>query len=386
VGGVTFSPAPDELAPGRTPDAGDHLADPTGPEGPAGPDDPGGGGPKPPWWRRRAVILMAVVVLGVAAVGLHRWTRSGGDRPAAESGDAGVARPPAPATPDATVPEAPPTMVPPVSAQPTTTAVPAPSTTATPPTTVVEHPAPLRGTDYRLDFADDFTGPTPNPAVWVTAPFGNSLPATVSDGRMTLTTNQANEYRWAYIASTGPRSDGEPSYADPRAWQEGYFEARIRYTDNPWSWPAFWLFSMAKTEAWPGEDCSVLDAEWDIMENGTPHGKPARSSYNTTLHRNTSDGTDDGYCGSPDELRKFSRDFTGTDLSDWHVWSAHWDPDTFCTYLDGVEIQCMEPYDSTHQPMHLTFTMQYLGWCEGCPPRPPELEMQVDWVRVWRTP
>jgi hypothetical protein len=364
-------------------DRGDGLEDPDRPDrpdGPRDPDDPDGHGPKRPWWRRRVVILLVLVVLGGSAFGVHRWT-SDGDRP--EAGDARADRPPRPAPTEEPVPEAPPTMVPPVSELPTTTAAPRPTTPAPPPTIAVERPAPISGTDYRLDFADDFDGTTVG-STWVTAPFGGSLPVTVGDGLMTLTANAANDYRWAYIASTGSRRDTEPSYPDAKAWQEGYFETRLRYTDDPWSWPAFWLFSMAKTEAWPREDCSVLDAEWDIMENGTPHGRPANDFYYTTLHRNTSDGTDDGYCGTPDEDRKFSQDFTGTDLSDWHVWGAHWAPGTFCTYLDGVEIQCMEPWDSTAQPMHLIFTMQYLGWCEGCPGRPDELEMQVDWVRVWQ--
>jgi hypothetical protein len=144
---------------------------------------------------------------------------------------------------------------------------------------------------------------------------------------------------------------------------------------------------MAKTEAWPGENCDHLDAEWDIMENGVQNAggtRPASSWYYTALHRNTSDGTDDGYCGQPDEYVGAGRDLTGTDLSTWHVWGGRWTGDELCTYLDGVEIQCMEPYDSTAQPMHLVFTMQYLGQCTGCPSRPPELQLQVDWVRVWQ--
>jgi hypothetical protein len=34
--------------------------------------------------------------------------------------------------------------------------------------------------------------------------------------------------------------------------------------------------------------------------------------------------------------------------------------------------------------MHIVFTMLYLPTCAGCPARPPSLEMQVDWVRVWQ--
>jgi hypothetical protein len=123
------------------------------------------------------------------------------------------------------------------------------------------------------------------------------------------------------------------------------------------------------------------------MENGVENGpgrRPARTWYFTNLHRNTTDNTPDGYCDTPDTERRFSQEFAGTNLADWHTWGARWTSDRLCTYIDDVEIQCMEPHDSTAQPMHLVFTMQYLGRCDGCPPRPAELEMQVDWVRVWQ--
>jgi hypothetical protein len=120
-------------------------------------------------------------------------------------------------------------------------------------------PPPIDGQGYRLVFQDHFEG-TAVKSTWATAPFGSSLPATVADGVLTIETTAANDYQWGYLASTGPRRDTEPSYPDAKAWREGYFEARIRFTDSPWSWPAFWLFSMAKTEAWPGEDCRYLNA------------------------------------------------------------------------------------------------------------------------------
>jgi hypothetical protein len=250
-------------------------------------------------------------------------------------------------------------------------------------------PPPIDGQGYEIVFQDEFNGTALDTSVWATAPFGGSLPGTVADGALTLRTTAANNYNWGHLASTGPRSTSEPNYPGAKAWQEGYFEARIRFTDNPWSWPAFHLFSMAKTEAFPGEDCTRLTAEWDIMENGVPNRdgtKPASSWYFTALHRNTGDGTDDGYCGIPDTQRTVERDFTGTNLSDWHVWAGRWTANQLCTYLDNVEIQCMTPYDTMPQPQHLIFTMQYLQNCGGCPPRPASLEMQVDWVRVWQQP
>lgn len=277
-------------------------------------------------------------------------------------------------------------MIPPATVVPTTP-VPttAPPTPSTPPP--VPRPAPIKDTDHQLVFADDFDAAASG-SIWVTAPFGNSLPATVTDGVLSLKTTAANSHHWGYIASTGPRSESEPNYPQAKAWQRGYFEARVRYTNSPWSWPAFWLFSMAKTEVWPGEDCSKLNAEWDIMENGVENGegrRPAGNWYFTSLHRNTRDGTDDGYCGQPDEERRHGQHMPNTNLADWHTWGALWAEDRMCTYLDGSPIHCTEPWDSTAQPMHLVFTMQYLSQCGACPPRPHELELQVDWVRVWQT-
>jgi hypothetical protein len=254
-------------------------------------------------------------------------------------------------------------------------------------------PAPIAGAGYERAFADEFDGMALDP-LWASAPFGGSLPGEVGDGRLTLRATAANDYVWGHLASTGPRQEAaEPSYPDARAWEQGYFEARVRYTDSPWSWPAFWLFSMSKSEAWEpqydGEDCRLLNSEWDIMENGVENqdgDRPASSWYFTALHRNTTDNTRDGYCGVTDAQRTYHRHFRDTDLSDWHTWGGLWTRDEFCTYLDGVELQCMDPYDSARQPMHLTFTMQYLGRCDGCGERPDELALEVDWVRVWQRP
>jgi beta-glucanase (GH16 family) len=247
-------------------------------------------------------------------------------------------------------------------------------------------PGPVRDSSYHLVFSDGFDGSAPNPDIWATAPYGSSLPPTVTNGVLTLKATAANDYMWGHIASTGPRSDTEPSYPRQRSWREGYFEARIRYTDSPWAWPAFWLFSMAKAEAWPDENCWFLNSEWDIMENGVQNSdgtRPANSWYFTSLHRNTKDGTADGYCGQSDTERGYGKDLTPK-LSDWHVWAGLWTADGLCTYLDDVPVQCVEPFDSTSQAMHLTFTMQYLSECTGCPSRPNELAIQVDWVRVWQ--
>jgi hypothetical protein len=36
--------------------------------------------------------------------------------------------------------------------------------------------------------------------------------------------------------------------------------------------------------------------------------------------------------------------------------------------------------------MHLIFTINFAGLCGDCPPKPAQLQMEVDWVRVWQQP
>lgn len=247
-------------------------------------------------------------------------------------------------------------------------------------------PAPVLDRGYVVVFREEFDGNQLDP-VWQTDPHGDPVPPTVSNGVLTLRAQTANANKWGIVGTTGPPADDGVRLPEAESWQGGFFEARIRYTDNPWAWAGFWMLSTAKANAWPDEDCTHLNSEWDIMENGAQHvdgSHPASEWSFTALHRNTSDGTPDGYCGIPDVQRTYGEHHPDKDLSDWHVWSGHWTETEMCTYLDGVELTCMPPYDSTHQPMHLILSIDYLHRCTGCPPRPAELMMQVDWVRVWQ--
>jgi hypothetical protein len=341
-----------------------------------------------PIWRRRWAVVAAVCTLAaaVAISPLSPISPFDGDHRPEAPGSSTRSRIPETTRRDHLPPRPEPTLIPPATVVPPTTA---PAPTA-PPTTVPvpappPTPAPIQGAGYHLAYADEFDGG--GDGTWENAPFGGSLPASVGGGVLTLEATVANDRKWGYVASTGSRADREPSYAGAESWQTGYFEARIRYTDSPWSLPAFWLFSMAKTEAWPNEDCSKLTSEWDIMENNAKKGdgRPSPAGmYHTALHRNTKDGTDDGYCGTPDEQRVHDQDLGRGTLASWHTWGGLWTHDQLCTYIDGQLIQCMEPWDTTAQPMHLVLVIGYRDACEGCPAGPPALRMDVDWVRVWQ--
>lgn len=257
-------------------------------------------------------------------------------------------------------------------------------------------PSQLSGS-WGIVFEDDFSNATKSlTETWSTRPpFTTYHPGSVTaaNGLITLKTGTISNYEWAHISTDGPRSSTEPNYPKMKAWREGYFEARIRYTDSEWSWPAFWLFSASKVEAWPGENCPAkggfYNAEWDMMENGVQNGwqhRPASSWYVRVIHKNTSDGTSDGYCGTPDEDRQFAKDYTGqAKLSDWHTWGGRWIGDELCTYLDNQLINCITAFDTMRQPMVMNIDIAFLGNCPSwCGTKPKELELQVDWVKVWQ--
>lgn len=252
---------------------------------------------------------------------------------------------------------------------------------------------------YETVFYDDFSSPTASMEdIWeLHPPFTTNHPGavTIDNGIMNLRAGDISNYEWTHVSTAGPRSSDEPNYPNMKAWNEGYFEARFRYTDTEWSWPAFWLFSSSKVEAWPGENCpsngGVFNAEWDIVENGVQNGwqhRPAGDWYMSVLHKNTTDNTPDGYCATPDEDKQFDKDYTGQiKLSDWHTWGGRWEGDQLCSYLDNVQIHCFTAFDTMDQPMVINLDIAYLGdacpsWCPR--PKPTQLEMQIDWVRAWQ--
>jgi hypothetical protein len=278
-------------------------------------------------------------------------------------------------------------------------------------------PEPIDEPGWVVVWSDDFDYPSLGAMaqVWelsapfATAHFGEVMltdnPDEPGDRVARLTTGPFQVHTdgtWdlAEISTAGPRAPAgsEPDYPRARAWMGPlYVEAKIRYTENRHIWPAFWMFSLNKVESWePGhhDACSdppkpwELSAEWDIMENGYDPNAP-RSNYFTDIHRNTSDGTADGWCGVPDSTNKFKRDIPGEVLGDWHTWAGYWRADgQLCTYMDGQLLRCAPSPDSFLQPMVINFDVRRIpsAWCfldvGGCPPLPPELMMEVSSVRV----
>jgi hypothetical protein len=273
-------------------------------------------------------------------------------------------------------------------------------------------PGAIEGRGYRQVFADQFnyTSMAQMSEEWeLYAPFTSPPQAqsitfhteTGSTNRyVRLMTGAFRNWEWTYISTAGTRrASPEPNYPDMKAWQGGYFEARIRYTANEWVWPTFWLFSRQKTENWPNRVCppaAKLVSEWDILDSGrfNVNHAWARDHYHGALHRNTP--YQGNWCGVADDQRIYTEErLAGMDLTQWHVWAGRWiqrwdGTGQMCNYVDDIEIGCHETYDTTSQPMVVNLAILNNGHllCTGCAPPAgtPNLYIDVDWVRVSQLP
>ena len=102
------------------------------------------------------------------------------------------------------------------------------------------------------------------------------------------------------------------------SWTYGWFEARIKVTDVPGSWPAFWM--MPKNfKSWP------RDGEVDIMEYAiSTQGKDRSSSSIHCESYNHTIGTGKTHVQSVSNA-----------ASQFHVYACEWTADGFSFYIDG---------------------------------------------------
>lgn len=104
-----------------------------------------------------------------------------------------------------------------------------------------------------------------------------------------------------------------------KSWTYGWFEARLKVTDVPGSWPAFWM--MPKNfKAWPD------DGEVDIMEYAiSTQGKnKSSSSIHCTSYNHTI------------RTGKTHVQSVSNAASEFHTYACEWTADGFTFYIDGV--------------------------------------------------
>lgn len=244
---------------------------------------------------------------------------------------------------------------------------------------------PLIQDSYKLVFEDRFRSDT---GLWVNQPWYNRPPKgsiQFDNGlHLTLQTAIAADIR-VQLCSLGPDRGVQSRprrYSKIKDFEQGYFEARIRYTDNSWAHPAFWLFASGRPQSHPVHPChsgGPGQAEWDIMENIRAN----RDEFESVLHENTN-----AECGVADRVRSNRvRLGSNVNLSRWHTYGGLWVGDELTNYVDDVKVgNSIQAFATLAQPMYLIVSINKRPSVTDGSELPDVLEMWVDWVRVWQIP
>ena len=159
-----------------------------------------------------------------------------------------------------------------------------------------------------------------------------------------------------------------------RAWQYGWFEARIKVSDVKGTWPAFWM--MPKNfKTWPG------DGEIDIMEYAiSTQGKDKSSS---SIHCNAYNW--------PAGTQKTHVQSVPNAATEFHVYALEWTASEMKFFVDGKlhltfkndgKGRASWPFDA---PFYLKFNMAWGGNMGGeTDPNGLPATYEVDYVRVFK--
>jgi uncharacterized coiled-coil protein SlyX len=247
-------------------------------------------------------------------------------------------------------------------------------------------PAPIAGQGYTQRFNDEFN--TFDSSVWCNKLYWEGAPASgsqaVANGELRLTRTKASNWRNTTV-STEPNC----GQANPKEFVRGYFEARMKWDTVRGNGPAFWLLGRHGTNPMPfctsnsGSDPMCYASELDIIEgfgNIQYGGSRTDDWFSGALHRNTN-----GHYGVPDTVRSVQVG-TGAEMEQYHTYAAKWTSNEVCWYFDEQQLGCRATFDSTNQPMHVILYNWNTSWEDENMPTStsPDLNVWVDWVRVWQ--
>ena len=157
-------------------------------------------------------------------------------------------------------------------------------------------------------------------------------------------------------------------------WTYGWFEARIKVSDVPGSWPAFWMMPQ-NYKTWPG------DGEIDIMEYAiSTQGKNYSSSSIHCNAFNHMKGT-----------QKTHKQSVTNAATEYHVYACEWTADWMKFYIDGTLHLTVnndgQGYD--HWPFYTPFYLKLnMAWGGNMGGTVDESKLpavyEVDFVRVFQ--
>lgn len=172
--------------------------------------------------------------------------------------------------------------------------------------------------------------------VYVAGSQGGENLAFVSDGSLKIQARKIGNTVYSIRMNTN------------KSWKYGWFEARLKVSDVPGAWPAFWM--MPKNfKTWPG------DGEIDIMEYAiSTQGKNKSSS---SIHCNAFNW--------PAGTQKTHVQTVANAATEYHVYALEWTSAEMKFYIDGH--------------LHLTFKNDGLGYDHWPFDNPFYLKLNMAW-------
>jgi beta-glucanase (GH16 family) len=267
---------------------------------------------------------------------------------------------------------------------------PPPSPPPPPPPPPGGEPPPIAGQGYAVTFQDQFDifdGGNWGEGIWYD-PGSPPNSIYVQNGVLQLVSRKSQGYQDITVSTEGG--------SDPKTFQYGYLEARMRWTAGNGAWPAFWLMSYrhAANPDWPSINsycaehglpaAECYSGEVDVFEG---QGSQPATFYHT-IHKNSC-----GCYGVADE-QNAANWTNGVDLSGFHTYAILWTANEMKWYLDDNLIDTEKAsdsarngriFDALRQPMFVLLQMWIGGWTVGTDSSTPdELHTEVDWLRVWQ--
>ena len=162
---------------------------------------------------------------------------------------------------------------------------------------------------------------------------------------------------------------------------QGRFEARIRFSNQPGMWSAFWSMPMTYGKSKNPDKADVDGLELDIVEQLHGFG----GHFDTTIHWG-------GY-GPPHQRTRTQRNKPAAPANQgWHTYAVEWDADGYRFFYDG-EPSWVAPKDIPigRAPQHIILSSEVKdgGWAGKVPQgsygdkSESKAFFEVDWVRAW---
>lgn len=161
-----------------------------------------------------------------------------------------------------------------------------------------------------------------------------------------------------------------------QSWKYGYIEARMKITDRPGAWPAFWMMPQGRKD-WPA--CGEID----IMENA-----PATCGNHTLFSSLHAEGHNSA---SPASIGK--KKYDANLSSEWHTVGIMWTGQKITAFYDDVAVGSYDndgsgvvnwPYDQNFYIILNLAIGGNLGGDDYVNSLNGQAEFQIDYVRVYQ--